>query len=296
MLLPASVAGDELADIQEKGQIVFGADTTYPPFEFISEKTDKPIGFSVDLGIKIAEQLNVSAAFKTSTWDGIIPNLRAQEFDAILSSMTITVERSIQVSFSTPYFNSSQAILVADGNPKGINGPADLLKSGVVVGVQLGTTSDAYITNTTKPDSEIVRTEGFDELYQKLDIGDVDVILGDAPVVGYAATTGSVSGEVVGTFGDVEPFGIAVRVGEGTTLTAINNAIAKLFKDGTYDNIAECWFGYRPLHTTAPASNDCNFGEVKYITDKSSAPVDTFAFLGGMTLIATLALIKKRRT
>jgi polar amino acid transport system substrate-binding protein len=248
LLSPAFAQADQLADIKSAGKIVVGSDTTYAPFESIDETSNKAVGFDVDLAMELGERMGVTVEIKTVVWDTIIPSLQNEEFDVIISAMTITSERALQIDFSIPYYNSSQGILVADGNPKGIEDETDLESTDIKIGVQLGTTSDIYVTeNENIAESQITRLANFDELYLKLENGEIDVILGDAPVIGYAAAVGQSTGEVVGTFGDVEPFGIGIRKGETALKDAINGYLEDMFDDGTYNDLVEEWFNYRPL-------------------------------------------------
>lgn len=276
LLAPVTVQGDLLDDIEAAGTIVVGSDTTYAPFEFIETGETDPVGFDVDFAKELGSRLGVEAEIKTVVWDTIIPQLQAGEFDVIISAMTITEERDEQIDFSKPYYNSTQAILVADGNPESIEDETDLDKEGLKIGVQTGTTSDAFITDASANYTntvEITRLSAFEDLYQKLDLGELDVILGDLPVVGYAAATGAVGGEVAAEFGTPEQFGVGIPSGETALKTAIDDAIDGMLGDGTYDDIFDCWFG----------SGDCSY---QTDTEDEGSPLNMT-----MTLLALGAIV-----
>ena len=250
LMSPIKTSGDQLADIEAAGEIVIGMDTTYPPFEYLDGTTK--VGFSVDFGTALAEKLGVTAVFQTVTWESIIPSLQLGEFDILISSMTITPARDEEIDFSIPYYNSSQGILVAVGNPLGIVDETDLNDSAITIGLQTGTTSDIWATEFAT-EATLVKLASFSELYLKLDLAEIDVILADFPVIAYAANQAEVDGEVVATFGDVEQFGVGVVEGEPTLLAAINEAIEAMFDDGTYDTVFDAWFG---TAATVPADDD----------------------------------------
>ncbi len=271
------VLGDQLDDIMAAGKLVVGSDTTYPPFEFINETTNQAVGFDVDIAKEIGKRMGVSVEIKTVVWDTIIPSLKNGEFDVIISAMTITEERSQEIDFSRPYYNSSQAILVQEGNPKNIKGPEDLNQTGLKIGVQTGTTSDIFISNFTNP--EIVRLQNFDDLYLKLNLGEIDVILGDLPVVAYAAATGAVKGEVAATFGSVEQFGIGIRKGETRLLDKINEILNAMLSDGTYDTIYDLWFST----------------ETGTSTPTTRSPYSTEAVFFGFGIMAIFVSIRRKR-
>ena len=67
-----------------------GVDASYPPFE--SKAPDgRIVGFDVDLTKALCERMNVKCVWVEQDLDGIIPALKARKFDAIVSSLTVTV-------------------------------------------------------------------------------------------------------------------------------------------------------------------------------------------------------------
>ncbi len=52
---------NSLAKVKRAGVLTVGADTTYPPFEWIDTKKGQPVGFDIDLANLIAEKLGVKA-------------------------------------------------------------------------------------------------------------------------------------------------------------------------------------------------------------------------------------------
>jgi len=128
----------QLEHIKQDGVLTVGNDTTYAPFEFM-DSTNAPTGFDVDLISAVAANLGLKAQIVTTAWDGIIPALQAQKFEAVISAMTITPDREKEVLFSTPYYRSEMGI-VFDKTLHTISGPEDL--AGLRVGVQIGTTGE----------------------------------------------------------------------------------------------------------------------------------------------------------
>ncbi len=239
------VQADMYDDVMKNKKLVMGSDTTYPPFEFQAENGSY-IGFDVDLAKAIADEMGVSLEVKSVAWESIIPGLQAGDFHILVSAMTITEERAKQIDFTCAYYNSSQAILVKAGNPKNIKSVEDLNNSQVVIGVQTGTTSDIFATDHLTQAGNIKRYEQFTLALQALDAGEVDAVLGDLPVVAYASQTGEVNGEVIGTFGTPEYFGIGIKKGEKKLYDAVTDALKTLFSNGKYSQIYKKWFGIEP--------------------------------------------------
>lgn len=76
-------------------------------------------------------------------WNGIIASLTSGASDMIISAMTITEERKEEVTFSEPYFEATQYVVVREDSE--ISTLDDLI--GKTVGVQINTTGDFAITD-----------------------------------------------------------------------------------------------------------------------------------------------------
>lgn len=280
-ILGVSADHNDLHTIEERGTLIVGSDTAYAPFEYLED--GEPTGFDYDFALELGVELDVSIDFTSQVWDSIIPTLQNGEFDVIISAMTITDDRDEQIDFSKPYYNSSQGILVTEGNPLGIENVEDLNSSDITIGVQTGTTSDIYATENLQQ-ANIERLESFDQLYPKLDLGEIDVILGDAPVIGYAASTGAVGGELVGTFGSAEQFGVGIRSGETELQTALNDAIDAIIADCRYNLLTQKWFGY-----DAVAACDSTAELFTPASNTEESPINPLFALFGLLAIATVS-------
>jgi hypothetical protein len=83
-------AGSALA--KEYKELRFGVDPSYAPFE--SKAADGSlVGFDIDLGNAICAELKVKCKWVESDFDGMIPGLKANKFDGVISSMTVTEAR-----------------------------------------------------------------------------------------------------------------------------------------------------------------------------------------------------------
>ncbi|MBT3273162.1 MAG: transporter substrate-binding domain-containing protein, partial [Spirochaetales bacterium] len=121
---------------KESGVIVVATDATWPPMEYIDENKDI-IGFDIDLLSLAAEMGGFEVEFRNTAWDGIFGGLDNGDYDAVISSVTITVERQAEMDFSIPYINAGQ-VLIVQNSTSGVTTLADL--KGKSVGAQIGTT------------------------------------------------------------------------------------------------------------------------------------------------------------
>jgi len=210
VLLVGSMAlASTLEEIKVRGKIYIGTDATYPPMEFRDEKGEI-VGFDIDLGRAIAEELGVEAVFIDTAWDGIFPALDAGKFDIIISSTSITEERLKSKEMSDPYYVTSQAIAVRKDNTT-IRGPEDL--KGKVVAVQIGTTGDLAVSEIEGV--TVKRFDTIDKAYMEVMNGRADAVVNDLSEVAYRMKM-LPDMKIVATFREgEEKYGVTMRKGPG---------------------------------------------------------------------------------
>jgi len=98
-----------IEEIKKRGAIKIGL-SIFKPWS-MRDKNGELIGFELDVGNKLAEDMGVEAEFIPTAWDGIIPALVAGKFDVIISGMTTTPQRNLTINFTDPYAYSGLTIL-----------------------------------------------------------------------------------------------------------------------------------------------------------------------------------------
>lgn len=216
----------------EDNKIVMGTNAAFPPFEQV-EGTEV-VGFDVDLAKAIAEKLGKELVIEDMEFASLINAVNTGKIDFIAAGMTINEERAAQVDFTAPYFQSKQVIIVAEGAD--IATAEDL--EGKKVGVQLGTTGDLFATdaglNPVQFDKGALAV--MDLVNAKIDA----VILDEEPAKLIVANQTGVQ-IIEAPFID-EQYGIAVKKGNTELLTQIDEILAEMQADGTYDEIYGKYF------------------------------------------------------
>ena len=223
-------------------QITVASDIAYPPFEF--EKNGKPVGFDIDLMREIGKRAGFKPEFKNVTFDGIIPGLGNNLYDAGASAFTITKAREKKVDFSDPYFNADQSLLVQSDSPiKSVDDIGD-----GTVGVQLGTTGELKakeFKQQGKITGEVRTFDTITDAFAALENGQVDAVINDLSVSLDKANQSNGALEVVQTIPTGEQYGIAFPE-DSDLLEPTNKALEEIKKDGTYAEIYEKWIGVKP--------------------------------------------------
>ena len=235
-----TAAGSTLETITA-GKLTVCSDAPYEPFEF-QDASGKWTGFDMDLMREIATRNDLELEVSVQPFDGIWLAPAAGRCDVVASSMTITAEREKAADFSKGYFDSFQSTLVMKENEDVFTSLESF--AGKKVAVQTGTTGEEF----AKANLTGAEIQSFDEagaMFLALESGDVDGVLQDFPINADRAVkqgTSVVSIKFDEGY-DKESYGFAVKTGNTALLDAINEALADMRGDGTYDTIFATYFG-----------------------------------------------------
>jgi len=223
--------------------IRFGVDASYAPFE--SKAPDgKVVGFDVDLGNEICRRLKAKCVWVEQDFDGMIPALKAKKFDAVLSSMTITPQRSEQIAFSEKLFDTPTRLVAKKGSS--LQPTAESLK-GKSVGVEQGTIQETYAKANWAPKGvNVVPYQNQDQVYADLLSGRLDAALQDEVQadLGFLKTPRGVGFQFAGPEIPTGAAAIGLRKEDTDLKTKIDGAINGMIKDGTYKKIEAKYFDF----------------------------------------------------
>jgi len=219
---------------------VVGTDAAYAPFESQNEKGEI-VGFDIDVVRAVAAKAGIEVKFVNTPWEGIFNALAQGDRDLLVSSITITDARKQTMDFTAPYFDAVQLIAVkADSKVSHF----DDLKN-LKVGVQTGTTGDEAVSKLQgKTSTNIKRFESTPLALKELEAGGVDAVVADnGVVINYVANNaGSRFKTVSDTSFAPEQYGIAVKKGNAELLGKLNQGLAAIKSDGTYQAIYAKYF------------------------------------------------------
>ncbi|MFW0755568.1 transporter substrate-binding domain-containing protein [Pseudomonas sp. H11T01] len=241
-------AGSALA--KEYKELRFGVDPSYAPFE--SKAADGSlVGFDIDLGNAICAELKVKCKWVESDFDGMIPGLKANKFDGVISSMTVTEAREKVIDFSSELFSGPTALVYKKGS--GISDVASL--KGKKVGYEQGTIQEAYAKAVL--DKAGVTTQAYanqDQVYADLTSGRLDASIQDMlqAELGFLKSPQGAAYEVSKPVNDpLLPAKTAVGISKGNKdlKALLDKGIKALHDDGTYATIQKKHFGDLNLYS-----------------------------------------------
>jgi polar amino acid transport system substrate-binding protein len=224
-------------------QIVAGTAPGFPPFEMKNDQGDL-VGFDIDLLEAVVGETDYSLSeWKTFEFSSLIPALQNDRIDVIAAAMTINEERKKTISFSDPYYNADQSVLVRKGGdfqPSKLN---DL--GGRTVGAQEGTTGAGVVKNQLiKPGN--LKQSNFNTYgnyvfaIEDLENGNIDAVVLDKPVAQTFASQRDV--EVAFVYETGERYGFGIRQDASELQSALNSGLSAVEENGTYKEIRNEWF------------------------------------------------------
>jgi polar amino acid transport system substrate-binding protein len=250
MVLVAAGCGDDNGgggDTKESGKLIVGSDIPYPPFE--QGKAPKYTGFDIDMINAVAKKLDLTTQIEDTSFDTIFQDEQAGKFDIVASATTITPHREKQVTFSDPYFDADQSLMVQKG---GDIKTVDDLTSGSTVGVQLGTTGQDFAEQKT--DATVQKYPEIADAFNALQSGQVDGVINDFPVSAFALKKYPEL-DVVQTLPTGEKYGFPMQKTNTGLIDDVNGALSDVIDDGTYEDIYKKWFaGKEPPKEFLPSS------------------------------------------
>lgn len=227
-------------------EYIVAHDATWPPFEFL-DKNDRVVGYSVDYINAVGKEAGFSIINVHISWDGIFTRLNQGEAQIVASSVTITDERKKLMSFSDPYFETSQHLLLPESSK--ITAISELKNT--VIGVQGGTTGQQTVNRF-----EGLTARLYDDVLDAIeDLADgriAGVVCDDHVAKHYSRTYPYIGKIKLASFslGDAkEYYGFVVRKGDDRLREKINEGIRAVKKKGTDKQIYAKWFGdSKPAH------------------------------------------------
>lgn len=223
--------GDVLAD----GVLNVGTNAEFPPFEFVGDDGE-PDGFDMALIKAIGEKMGLDVQVENMEFDSLVMSI-GSKIDVAIAGMTVTDERKEMVDFSDEYYEAVQYVIVpADSDIASVE---DL--EGKHIGVQLGTTGDIIVGDTIKDATAGQYNKAVDAVNDLLN-GRVDAVIIDknpAQVFGeqYKDELKLLDGESEAFGFEKEYYAIALPKGDTELAKKINDALAELKEDGTFDEL-----------------------------------------------------------
>ncbi|MDD5800603.1 MAG: ABC transporter substrate-binding protein [Coriobacteriales bacterium] len=226
----------------EDGKLIGVSDMAYPPLESISDSTNQPEGFEIDMMDAVAQKLGLQMEWLEPTkFDTIIPLIKqGGKADVGVSAFTITDERKDEIDFTDSYLDSNQGLVTKADSANTTE--ESLNVAGKKIACQSGTTGEAWIEENL-PNATVVPLDDAIQAMTGVQTGLYDACVADLPVVSYLCKQSYTDCKVAIQIPTGEQYGIVVSKDNPGLTAAINQALQELKDDGTMDSLEQKWFG-----------------------------------------------------
>jgi len=224
---------------------IVGFDASFPPYGFLAED-GKYIGFDLDLAAEVAKRNNWPIELKPIDWAAKDAELNAGTISCIWNGFTITEERKKQYTWSEPYVQNKQLVLVKNGSP--IKTLADLNGKNVVA--QDGSSGASALEDfakeqqKTNPNFKFAnydKVPDYTSAYTMVETGAAEAVALDSAVANGFVDKSKGRFVVLGETLIEEYYGIGFKMGNTELRDKVQATLKAMVADGTCQKIVDKW-------------------------------------------------------
>lgn len=244
-ILPAAIMGTVMlssgvattVSAQDETYTV-GVEASFPPWAYVESGEFK--GIAIDAMEAIAEEVGIGIEFQDMPFPSLIPALSAEKIDILATGLTVTEERSQNIDFTIPWWETNDVVLVPEGSDLNV---FTAVCCGARVGVQGGSSQQAWmeenVLNSSDIDVELAKYDSYVMAVDDMAIGRISsVIVDDTSAQEYIN-----AGKPVKMAGKIyirAPLALAVSKDDPQEiLGSLNQGILAIYESGEWSEIVD---------------------------------------------------------
>ena len=230
-----------LSTILKKGEIRIGMTGTQPPFT-MKAKNGELIGYEVDLAKALAKNMGVKLKIVEMPFSDLLGAIKAGKIDAVMSGMTMTPERNLEVLFAGPYLLSGKTILTKSKLIDEISAATPATEKKYRIVSLKGSTSVEFVKNYM-PKHELILVDNYNDGVAMVLNDKADAMVADKPICVITLMKNQGKDLVISDKPlTIEPIGMALPSDDPQFLNLVENYIASLQLSGTLPLLEKMWF------------------------------------------------------
>ncbi|KIN67281.1 Arginine-binding periplasmic protein 1 [Sulfitobacter donghicola DSW-25 = KCTC 12864 = JCM 14565] len=234
----ASLAIMAMASAAQAEDVVrIATEGAYPPFNNVTADGEL-VGFDVDIAKALCAEMARKCEVVAQDWDGIIPGLVNNKYDAIVASMSITEERLKAIDFTDPYYSNYLSVVTKDGSTVSLDTLGD-----VAIGAQRSTVGAQWAEDEFGSRADIRLYDTNPAAFSDLAAGRIEAVVIDFLPAAEFVKTNDGFGLAVDKIDINDKIGIGTRQGDDDLTAAFNAALETIRANGTYEAISVEYFG-----------------------------------------------------
>ena len=234
-------AADDQEQSGDKKTFTVGFDAEYPPYGYMDENGEYT-GFDLELAQAVCELEGWELVKKPISWDAKDMELESGAVDCLWNGFTMN-GREGEYTFSVPYVDNSQVIVVAENS--GIETLEDL--AGKTVGVQAASAALTLLESDEEGGQKALadtfaslnQFADYNTAFTELQAGALDALAIDVGVANYQLKTRGEGYKILDEALNTEQYAVAFKLGNEELRDIIDADLEKLTQDGTVAELAE---------------------------------------------------------
>lgn len=159
---------------QEK-EITVAVDAGFPPFTWTQSNGDI-VGFDIDIINALCDDMKITCKIIPYNWLDLLDDLYLNKYDAVISALYITEERSRKVNFTSPYLELENTFLFNIQSKPKVGNWLEKTKVGVIT----NSPNEKYLQGVFKDTFIVVKYASMSEAYSDLLTNDINGVFSDA--------------------------------------------------------------------------------------------------------------------
>ena len=171
----SAAKGDLLQKVKERGTLIVGTSSGFPPYEFIdtSKKEKTVVGIDIALAQKIADKIGVKLEVQDMSFSALLSSIAANKIDIAISGINASEERKKAVDFSESYMHSPHILLIRKEDAGKYKTLEDF--RGTTIGAQKSTLQEK-LAREQVPDAKVVALDRIPDTLIELEHGKLDAV------------------------------------------------------------------------------------------------------------------------
>ena len=234
---PALVAGSIQDRVQSSKTIRVCIWPDYYGVTYRNPRTQQLVGIDIDLAHELAADLSMKVEFVDSSFASLVPDVLGDRCDIAMFAVAMLAQRRQHLRFTRPYLRSDIYAITTRGSAT-IKQWADIDRPGILVGVQSGTFMEPVMASSLKH-ARLVSIKPPQTRERELEAGRIDVFMTDYPYSRRLLDNADWATLITSPKPfHVMPYGYAVKPGDDSWYTVVDDFVARIQKDGRLEALA----------------------------------------------------------